>query len=498
MRRLFTTIFCCISLLSFGTVSAEPVKCLAKVGKLTNKQIVSLASLGFDIAKRGVDFAEIVIDQDQVMAFVNKGHPVKVIIEDLDAYIKKVKATQNKNSSYYTYATMEKQFKAWAAEYPEICVVESIGKSFEDRDVWALKISDNPTKNEEEPAALIMGAHHSREWPSVEVPMATAKQMLTEYASNPEIKNLVDNRETWIVPMVNPDGVIYSMEKSKYWRKNRRKNADGSYGVDPNRNYGYQWGNAGASNSGSADTYHGTGPFSESETTNIKKLAEREKFQASISFHTYSELILYPFSYAYNIPNPDSKVFVKMAGDMSRFNKYTPKISADLYPAMGDTDDFLYGELKVLSFTFELCSTFIPAASEIAKFNELNVPAVLYLIDKAGTYGLVTPAAHDELINNLSLDAGLKAIIDNVDLFAGEGNVAMRNEVLKQIEKISQRTAVLVCADLRNGDSASWLRIKNTPQARLAISFVRNRVLFESAHDSSAYREDLVAEIKNS
>lgn len=497
MRRLFTTIFCCISLLSFGTVSAEPVKCLAKVGKLTNKQIVSLASQGFDIAKRGVDFAEIVIDQDQVLAFVNKGHPVKVIIEDLDAYIKKVKATQNKNSSYYTYATMEKQLKAWADEYPELCVVESIGKSHEDRDIWALKISDNPKENEPEPAALLMGAHHAREWPSVEVPMATAKQLLTEYASNPEIKNLVDNRETWIVPMVNPDGVVYSMEKSKYWRKNRRNNG-GTWGVDLNRNYGYQWGNVGASSSGSSDTYHGTAPFSEPESCAIKALAEREKFQASISFHTYSELILYPFGYGYNIPNPDNKIFVKMAKDMSQFNKYTPKNSAELYPAMGDCDDFLYGDRKMLSFTFELCSTFIPAASEIIRFNELNVPAALYLIDKAGTYGLVIPDGRDELISNLAFDAGVRAIVDNVDLFSGEGNAAMRNEVLKQLEKISQRTAVLVCADLRNGDSASWLRIKNTPQARLAISFIRNRVLFESAHDSSAYREDLVAEIKNS
>ncbi|HAE39337.1 MAG TPA: hypothetical protein DCG57_11960 [Candidatus Riflebacteria bacterium] len=497
MRRFFTTIFCCISLLSFGTVNAEPVKCLAKVSRLTNKQIVTLASQGFDIAKRGVDFAEMVLEQDQVQAFVSKGHPVKVIIPDLDAYIKKVKSTQNKNASYYTYATMEKQLKAWAERYPELCVLESIGKSHEDRDIWALKISDNPAKNEPEPAALLMGAHHAREWPSIEVPMATAKKLLTEYDSNPEVKNLVDNRETWIVPMVNPDGVVYSMEKSKYWRKNRRNNG-GTWGVDLNRNYGYQWGNVGASNSGSSDTYHGTGPFSEPESSALKALVEREKFQASISFHTYSELILYPFGYGYNIPNPDSKVFVKMAKDMSQFNQYTPKNSAELYPAMGDSDDFFYGEMKMLSFTFELCSTFIPAATQISTFNELNVPACLYLIDKAGTYGLVTPAGRDELISNLSFDAAMNAIVDNVDLFAGEGNAAMRNEVLKQLEKISQRTAALVCTDLKNGDSASWQRIKNTPQARLAVSFIRNRVLFESAHESSTYRQDLVEEIKNS
>ncbi|PKL46362.1 MAG: hypothetical protein CVV42_16740 [Candidatus Riflebacteria bacterium HGW-Riflebacteria-2] len=497
MRRFLTTIFCCISLLSAGTAFAEPVKCLAKVTKLSNKQIISLAEQGYDIARRGVDFAEVVLDKEQVNAFVYKGHPVKIIIEDLDQYVKKVKAAQNKIDAYYTYATMEKQLKAWAEKYPEICVLESVGKSHEDRDIWALKISDNPNKNEPEPAALIMGAHHAREWPSIEVPMATAKLLLTEYASNEEIKTLVDNREVWIVPMVNPDGVVFSMEKSKYWRKNRRNNG-GSYGVDPNRNYGYQWGVSGSSSSPSSDTYKGPAPFSEPETQTMKKLVEREKFQGSISFHTYSELILYPFSYAYNVDNPDRKVFVQMANDMARFNKYSVKNSADLYPAAGECDDFMYGENKMLSFTFELCSTFIPAATQIPVFNELNVPAVIYLIDKVGTYGLVTPAGRDELIESLNLESARRAIVDNVNLFAGEGNVAMRNEVLKQLEKISQRTAELVCEDLRKGDSTSWQSIKGTPQAGLAISFIRNRVLFENAHEKDLYREDLIEEIKNS
>lgn len=497
MRRFLTTVFCCISLLSIGTANAEPTKCLAKVKKLTNKQIFRLAAEGYDITRRGVDFAEIVLDKDEVMQFVNKGHPVNVLVEDLDQYVKAAKATQNKVDAYYTYSTMEKKLKAWAEKYPEICVVESVGKSYENRDVWAIKISDNPTKNEPEPAALIMGAHHSREWPSVEVPMAAAEKLLTEYASNEEIKNLVDNREIWFVPMVNPDGVIYSMEKSRYWRKNRRKNSNGSYGVDPNRNYGYHWGSAGSSSYPGSDTYNGTGPFSEPETVNMKKLVEREKFQGSISFHTYSELILYPFSYAYDVPNPDRKVFVKMAEDMARFNNYEVKNSADLYPAAGECDDFMYGENKMLSFTFELCTTFIPAASQIDKVNELNVPAVLYLIDKVGTYGLVTPASHDQLIEALDFNSGRRAIVDNVDLFSGEGNVAMRNEVLKQLEKISRRTAEVVCADLRSGDSGSWQTIKNTPQAGLTISFIRNRVLFENAHENGLYREDIVEEIKN-
>lgn len=497
MRRSLVTIFCGISLF-FASAADAGQKSLVRVQNLSKAQISSLASQGYDIAKSGRGFAEIVLDSSEIKAFAAKGHAVKVLVKDLDEYVKQAQKTQTKNSSYYTYATMQNQLKEWAEKYSDICRLESIGTSNEGRDITAIKISDNPDVNEPEPAALLMGAHHAREWPSIEVPMATARKLLEEYSTNEEIKRLIDGREIWIVPMVNPDGVVYSMEKSRYWRKNRRNNGGGTFGVDLNRNYGYKWGNVGASNSGSSDTYHGTGAFSEPESSAIKALATREKFQASISYHTYSELILYPFGYGYNIPNPDTKVFVKMAGDMSKFNGYEPKNSAELYPAMGDSDDFLYGDLKVLSFTFELCTTFIPNAGEIAEFTEANVPAAVYLIDKAGTYGLVTPDGREDLVASLDLDGSLRAITDNVDLFGSEGNIAMRNEALKQLEKISQRAAALVVEDLRNGSSRSWETLTGTPQASLAASFVRNRVLFEDAHKAGSYRPELIELIKKS
>jgi carboxypeptidase T len=385
--------------------------------------------------------------------------------------------------------------KKWAEEYSHICRLESIGKSIEDRDIWALKLSDNPELDEPEPAALIMGMHHSREWPSVEVPMATIKLLLEEYGHNEKFTELVNSREIWFVPIVNPDGFIYSQEQSRYWRKNRRKNSGGTYGVDLNRNYGYQWGNVGASSSGYSDTYHGTGPFSEPESQAIRDFALRERFQASISFHTYSELILFPFGYGYNVPNPDRKVFEKMASDMAEFNKYRPQNSAELYPAMGDCDDYLYGELKVLSFTFELCRTFIPSASQIDQVNSLNVPAVLYLIEKAGTYGLISPSGDDEIVENLEFNDALAALTDIVMLFDRENNIAMRNEVLNRIERLSLKTAQLVVDDLNKGKTDSWELLKEVNQAALASSYVRNRVLFNQAHGQK-YSEYILNEFK--
>lgn len=497
MRRFFVSAVCSVAILFSSAVYADQIKSLVKVKKLSNAQIQKLAADGYDIARRGVDFAEIVIDKEEINSFVAKGHPVNIVIEDLDAYVLGVQKKQTKNEAYYTYNSMESKLKNWSEKYSDICRLESIGKTHEGRDIWALKISDNPEVNEPEPAALLMGAHHAREWPSVEVPMATAQKLLEEYSSSEEIKSLVDNREIWIVPMVNPDGVVYSMEKSRYWRKNRRDNG-GTFGVDLNRNYGYQWGNVGASNSGSSDTYHGTGPFSEPEAVAIRDLALREHFQASISYHTYSELVLYPFGYGYNIPNPDVKVFTKMAGDMARFNGYRPKNSAELYPAMGDSDDYLYGDLKVLSFTFELCTTFIPPASQIKTVNELNVPAAIYLIEKSGTYGLVTPAASEEVIAALDYNGAEKAVVDNIELFKNETDKDMRVEALKRIETISKRLAAVVCEDLYKGSSELWNRIKNVPQAQDAKNMIRETVLFNSAHGAEAISTALFEEIKNS
>ena len=178
------------------------------------------------------------------------------------------------------------------------------------------------------------------------------------------------------------------------------------------------------------------------------------------------------------------------------FRSYEPKNSAELYPAMGDSDDYFYGDRKMLSFTFELCNTFVPNASQIDTFTGLNVPAALYLIDKAGTYGLVNPDGREEIVNALDLTGSLKAIADIVDLFGNENNIGMRNEALKQLEKISQRAASLVVEDMKNGNSSALEAVKSVPQASLAMSFARNRVLFEDAHNSGAIRSELVQMLK--
>ena len=243
--------------------------------------------------------------------------------------------------------------------------------------------STNKTTN---PACLIMGLHHAREWISAEVPVSLIEELTSKYNKDETITKLVNERDIWIIPVVNPDGYIYSQEGKTMWRKNRRNNLNNSFGVDLNRNYGYQWGNVGASSKSFSDVYHGTKPYSESCTVAIRDLAKREKFRTSVSFHSYGNEILYPFGYSRTELAKDDKLLSTMARKMEEITGYKSKKSSDLYPAMGDCDDFLYGSLGVLAFTIELGSRFVPDEKEVDKICLKNVAACLYLIQSAGEF----------------------------------------------------------------------------------------------------------------
>ncbi len=454
---------------------------LVQIQGLSRDQIVEMANAGYDIARVGPDFLEVVLDTQRLKSLKQIGIEHTVLVPDLNAMVRRrLSAQKDAAQPYYTYDTMTATLKKWVAAYPNICRMESIGKSCENRDIWALKISDNPEKNEKEPAALIMGLHHSREWISVEVPMATAKTLLEGYGTDERLTRLVNEREIWFVPVVNPDGLIYSQTSQQFWRKNRRKNANGSFGVDPNRNYGYKWGSVGSSDSPSADTYHGTGPFSEPETCAIRDFARREMFSADITFHSYSELILYPFSWGYpdEAPNPHQELFATFAKEMAAFNRYRPQVSSDLYPSMGDTDDFMYGELKSLSFTYELARQFIPPQTEIPKINAANVPGVLHLIEKAGTYGLVSPTGEEQI-----------AELSNTDLIAAVKDLTpftKADDISARLQKVQNQLVLRVLAERRLGESALLAQIEksaaDSPVFKNILSLYGQGVRFDRLH----------------
>lgn len=381
--------------------------------KIHNRADVErLADLGLDIVEVTKDKVTIVAGSEELRQLETAGFsvtPMMTFAEVTRSALGDLGRAAADAGLYHTYDEATAELKRLAKEYPKLAKLEKIGQSFEKRPVYGLRISAATKKV---PKLLLVGLHHSREWMSVEVPLYAAKQLLAEYGNVEKITSLLQNREVFVVPVMNPDGLNYSQTASSYWRKNRNDNNGNKYkGVDPNRNYGYQWGTVGASDYPGSDTYHGTAAFSEPCNQNIKRLAEKEKFTASISFHSYSQLVLYPFGYGYDIPCADTGLLSKLAGEMAKFNRYRPQNSADLYPAMGDSDDWLYGTMGCLAFTFELDRSFVPSESQIATTTKLNYPAIVHLLDAIGTSHA---SNHPEHVSAVRFRAGQLAYLTGV------------------------------------------------------------------------------------
>jgi carboxypeptidase T len=214
--------------------------------------------------------------------------------------------TAGSMGGYYTYAEMNTKMDNLVASYPSLVTKFSIGTTYQGRTLWCIKISDNSgTDESDEPEVLYTGLQHAREAISGTSLIFFMQYLAEKYATDGRIKDLVDNREIFIIPCMNPDGYEYNRQTNPsgggLWRKNRRPNSGGSYGVDLNRNYSVDWGNcAGASSScgsssQSSDTYWGTSPFSEWETYSLKNFVTSRNFVIHVDQHCTGPYYSLPF-----------------------------------------------------------------------------------------------------------------------------------------------------------------------------------------------------------
>jgi len=321
------------------------------------------------------------------------------------------------DARYHDFGEMLTYIRAAEIAYPDIVQVLSIGKSHGGRDIWAAKISDNVAIDEDEPEVLVDALHHAREHLTVEQALYLLKSLATGYSWSSTVRELVDEREVWIVFALNPDGWAYDLTGSPYvgWRKNRQPNAGTSaVGTDPNRNYGYRWGCcSGSSGSPSAWNYRGPAPWSATETRVLRDFVlsrvidGEQQIRTHVTLHTNGELILWPFGYTRtDIPADmtvdDHAVFVAMGRAMATMNGYTAQQSSDLYVTDGDQIDWMYATQGIFSFTFELYPTeqvsshadHEPPDEVIAAQTARNRGALLYLIDMAACpYAAIGKAA---------------------------------------------------------------------------------------------------------
>jgi carboxypeptidase T len=298
-----------------------------------------------------------------------------------------------KDAIYHNYKELEADMRSLAARAPDLVSIFSIGKSTLGKDLWAVRLTKGAKGSQpsKKPGIVFMGTHHAREHLSTEVPLLLAKH-LVENRADAEIARLLETRDIYLIPMVNPDGVEYDIEGGKYHmhRKNMAKNGDGSTGVDLNRNYAWGWGGGGASPDPNDDTYRGPAAFSEPESKAVRDFVNaRPNLKVLLSYHTFSELILYPWGGS-DDHIPDAKAlgaFQTMAGEMAKMTGYTPEQSSDLYIATGDTCDWAWGEKGIFAFTFELTPKsmwdggFYPGAGVVQRVFQANSRPALYLID---------------------------------------------------------------------------------------------------------------------
>jgi len=348
----------------------------------------------------------------------NAGYKVDLLIEDSKEYFlqrntiksvrKKNPSCENQSSSdyqtpnnftlgsmggYLTYQEMLDQLDLMKSLYPQLISTKenisdfltegepdnSTTPSIGGNGIKWVKISDNPTiSSEEEPQILYTAIHHAREPNSLSQLVFYMWYLLENYELDNEIKSIVDNTELFFIPVVNPDGYLYNEKTDPngggFWRKNRKN----GHGVDNNRNYEYYingnssdgvWGGEGASNNTSSSSYHGTGPFSEIENQAIKWFCEQHNFVMAFNNHSYGDLLLYPYGYTSDAPTPENEVFEIISEELVSRNGFNNILSSGLYPAAGDSDDYMYGTIgthnKIYAMTPEIGSEFWPPSSQI-------------------------------------------------------------------------------------------------------------------------------------
>ncbi|GAA0522283.1 carboxypeptidase T [Paractinoplanes deccanensis] len=354
------------------------------------RNAIARTGAAIDAIQHGV--AEITATGSEVRSLRRQGFTVQPVLTTLDF--------PPSDAPYHNYSEMVAEVNRVVAAYPAIASKRVIGKSYENRDIVAVKISDNVGTDENEPEVLYDANHHAREHLTVEMALYVLNLYTSSYASDSRVRTIVNSREIWIVPSVNPDGAEYDIATGSYrsWRKNRQPNSGSTaIGTDPNRNYGYRWGCCGGSSgSPSSLTYRGPAAFSTPETRTVRDFVNSrvvggaQQIRAAMDFHTYSELVLWPFGHTTantttGMTADDYNTFATFGRQMAATNRYTPQQSSDLYITDGDLLDWLWGTHKIFAYTFEMYPSsasgggFYPPASVITRETTRNREAVLLL-----------------------------------------------------------------------------------------------------------------------
>ena len=343
---------------------------------------------------------------------------------------------------YPCYRTVEETYNdlaTLASNHPDLATWTDVGDSWEKAtpggadgyDIYALTIT-NKTIPGPKPKFFMIASIHAREYTPAELATRFAEKLVNDYGVDPDITWLVDHYEFHLIPQANPDGRKRA-EAGDLWRKNT-DNDDGCtaervdwgyyYGVDLNRNSSFKWNQGGSSDNACFETYHGPSPASEPEVQAIEDYARnifpdqrgpddddpapQDAEGVFITLHSYSELVLYPWGWTDTQDAPNKTELATLGRKFGFYNHY--EVCSDcLYNASGTTDDFVYGELGVASYTFELGTAFFQDCSDFEDdIIPKNMPALIYAF-KAARHPYMDPKGPEALnvaVSPTTVDAG--------------------------------------------------------------------------------------------
>ncbi len=384
-----------------AVVSAAPKQLVVRVQARSYQELRQhLDFKGTSITIAGADLGrsyDLVLSETDLALIQSCGLVTDIVVPDLDQA-----AHQAMLDGYYqSYDSLVRVMRWFCTNYPSICRLESIGPTHENRWAYGVKVSDNPNYDENEPEVLIVGLHHAREWATPQVCRHILDTLVRNYSSNTAFQDYVDNHETWIFPVINVDGYVYDYPAQRMWRKDRQPFGS-SYGCDPNRDYNgccngnrmADWGSlvpgSSTSHMPSNETFFGGSGAWGKEIFHLSEFFKRHTFVAVISYHSYSELVLWP--YGHGELTPDS-IYLRtlgqgIAAQIQRLSSgyYTPQQSNYLYPTNCGSDDWMYGwahnlgGFPCMSYTVEVGTAFYQNTSQLDHIQTQNFKGAWYLM----------------------------------------------------------------------------------------------------------------------
>lgn len=359
------------------------------------EKLLEISKMPFDFASRRIrNYIDLIVNEEELKRLISFGLEVEILQRESDyaGYF---------DPLYHTYEETIEYLKFMEKTYPNLSKLFIIGKSTRfGYPIYALKISDNPEIEEDEIRILIDGMHHAREPLGNEICISLIEYLLSRYGNDPKVTGWLENYEIWVVPIMNPEGYKFIVDNnlsSPWWRKNLRDNnnngkIDYNYdGVDLNRNYDINW-TYGGSPDPSSWVYRGPYPFSEEETKAKRELALREKFTISVTYHSYGEIIYYPWSWPEtNEKAPDHPLLSEIASEMAKRIKNefgTGNYTYERETAVNMSPPWMYGVAGTLEFLVEVGTSFIPEGNKIKPIVESNLEGLLYLFERVAGSGI--------------------------------------------------------------------------------------------------------------